>query len=157
MYAIRVDENRKLLRVELSGWLTTDEALRAVSQSVTLAEASDIAAIMCDMTQLERGPAGVLLVGAAITTGLGPGMRLALVGRRPHLRAAARVLRFAGLRQGAATFEGIPDAERWLAPVLRQPSRLSQTELRHAEALGLAPRSGAQSAARQRRPGGTAA
>ncbi|MCC7365422.1 MAG: hypothetical protein IT303_13735 [Dehalococcoidia bacterium] len=157
MYAIRVDESRKLLRVELSGRLTTDEALRAVSQSITLAEASNIRAVVCDLSQLYRGPGGLLLVSAAIAAGFRPGMRLALVGRKAHLRAAARVLRFSGLRQGTATFEAPDEAERWLGPAMRPPARISQTELRHATTLGLATKNPADAAARRRSTGGTAA
>jgi hypothetical protein len=57
MYSIRVDAESNQLLVALSGRVTTAEALRAVSQAFTLAEAGHILAIRCDTAGLQRGPA----------------------------------------------------------------------------------------------------
>ncbi|MGE5594497.1 MAG: hypothetical protein ACM3S1_00520, partial [Hyphomicrobiales bacterium] len=107
MYAIRVDDQRKLLRLELSGRVTTDEALRAVSQAYALAEAGAILGVLCDLTPLDRGPAGLLLVAAAVAAGYREGMRLAFVGGEHQARAAERVVRFSGLREGAGCFDTV--------------------------------------------------
>ena len=137
MYTIRVDAPRKLLFVELSGRLTTDEGLRAISQATALMEASDLVGVHCDTSELMRGPGGLLLVAAAVAAAHRPGMFIAFVGRPRHLRTIERLLRFSGLTEGVDTFEVAADAQRWLELAIRPARKLSRTELLHAEALGL--------------------
>ncbi|MCK9520254.1 MAG: hypothetical protein M0R74_14705 [Dehalococcoidia bacterium] len=132
MYAIRVDDQRKLLHVGLSGRMTTNETLRAVSQAAALAEAGNISAVLCDATRVERGPAGLLLIAAAISAGYRPGMRVALFGSVGQLPLFTRIARFSGLRHAIATFATAADAECWLASHARRPQR---TPRQHAEAL----------------------
>lgn len=141
MYSIRVNADTNQLLVALSGRLSTNEALRAVSQAFTLAEAGNILAISCDTTQLRRGPAGVVLVGTALAARYRPGMRIAFIGEGLHRAFAERVARFSGIAAtGISAFESTADARAWLAPVLQRTPRLSGTELRHVESLTREPR-----------------
>lgn len=135
MYAIRVDDERKLLRVELSSRVTTDEALRAVSQAYTLAEAGGIRAVLCDLSALRRGPGSLIVVAAALAGGYREGLRVALVGARDRSRMLDRLVRFSGIGPGIDAFATIEDAGAWLRPVLREvrPTRRSLRE--EAEAL----------------------
>ncbi len=136
MYIMRVDPARRLLSVEMRGRLTTEEALRAVSQGFTLAEASRIRGIYCDVERLNRGPGGMLVVSAALASRFVSGMRMAFVGTSPQMDVARRLIRFSGVRGGLATFDTEAEAEEWLAPALAQPGRrLTGTALRHAETL----------------------
>lgn len=132
MYAIRVDESRGLLRVDLSGRLTTSEALRAVSQASTLAEAGNLHAVLCDLSAVRRGPGGLLLVAAALAARYRAGMRIAFVAPEPGARLAERFTRFTGLGEAVALLPTAPAAEAFLAPAIRKPPRMSQTEIRHA-------------------------
>ena len=141
MYTMRVDPNRELLSVEVRGRLTTEEALRAVSQGFTLAEAGRIRGIFCDLAGLNRGPGGMLIVSAALASRFRPDMRMAFVGNATQLHVARRLIRFSGVRSGLATFDTVAEADEWLAPALAQPKRrLTGTALRHAERLRAASR-----------------
>lgn len=135
MYAIRVDDERKLLRVELSGRVTTDEALRAVSQAYTLAEAGGIRAMLCDLGALRRGPGSLLVVAAALAGGYSDGLRVALVGARDRSRMLERLVRFSGIGAGIGAFSTIEDAGAWLRPVLREVRPARRPLRDEAEAL----------------------
>jgi hypothetical protein len=133
---MRVDPTRQLLSVDVRGRLTTEEALRAVSQGFTLAEASRIRGIFCDLSGLNRGPGGMLIVSAALASRFHPDMRMAFIGNSAQLNVARRLIRFSGVRSGLATFDTVAEADEWLAPALAQPKRrLTGTALRHAERL----------------------
>lgn len=136
MYTMRVDPARQLLTVEMRGRLSTEEALRAVSQGFTLAEASRINGILCDVNGLVRGPGGLLIVAAALAARFHPTTRMAVVGNSAQLNVTRRLIRFSGVRNGLRTFDSTAEAEGWLAPVLARPQRrLSGTALRHAASL----------------------
>jgi hypothetical protein len=117
MYAIRVDDQRKLLHIELSGRITTAEALRAISQASVLAEASDILAVLCDVTRVEHGPGALLLVATSLNAAHRPGLRIALVANDDQLRVATRIVRFSGLRDSLVAFTSVEEAEAWLEPL----------------------------------------
>ena len=82
MYTIREDSVKKLLTVEVSGKVRNEEALRAISQAFALADASEIRAIRCEITDLRKGPAGLMTLAATLTLHHRPGMRLANRHRR---------------------------------------------------------------------------
>lgn len=136
MYTMRVDAERRLLSVECRGRLTTEEALRAVSQAFTLAEAGNIRGVICDLAGVHRGPGGLLIVAAAFASRFQPSMRVAFVGSGARLDIARRFIRFSGVRNGLRAFGEAGEASAWLNPVLRRPKpRLSTTELRHAQEM----------------------
>lgn len=136
MYSIRVDAESNQLLVALSGRVTTAEALRAVSQAFTLAEAGHILAIRCDTAGLQRGPGGTVLVAAAIAARYRDGMRLSIVGDGVRRRLAERIARFSRIpAEGILAVDTVAEAQAWLQPVLRRAPRLSGTELRHVDVL----------------------
>ena len=139
MYAIRVDATRHLLNIDLSGRVTTPEALRAVSQAFALAEASALVAVVCDARKVRRGPGGLLAVAATISLRLPPGMRIALLGMPEQERFVERLISYTGSATGLQFMESETEAASYLEPVLRNRSvSIRSTELRHAEEL-LAP------------------
>lgn len=146
MYALREDAARKLLRIDFSGRLTTDEALRALSQAFTLTEATDIRGVRCDLTGITRGPGGLLMIAAALAMRFRPGVRVALLSAEQQIPFAARLVRFSGVSDGMMAFESATEADAWLSVVLpRQNARISSTARRHAsEMLGASRRQGGQ-------------
>lgn len=135
MYAIRVDTTQGLLEIELTGRLVTAEALRAMSQAFTLAEAGSLRAALCDVRGLERGPAGTMVVAASLAVRFQPGLKLAFVAQDSQLRFLNRILRFSGIRQGVRAFTSDAEAEEWLLPAVRAVRKPSSTEHRHAEQI----------------------
>jgi hypothetical protein len=133
MYSIRAQHGR-LLDVELSGRLTTTEALRAVSQSFALAEADGIRRAVCDVRDVERGPGNLLLVAAIFASRYQPGMRVAVISRPEQFGMVQRFTRYAGARAGVAAFVTPEAAADWLDSDDVAP-RLSSGELRHLTAL----------------------
>ncbi len=132
MYAIRVAP-RNLLLVTLNGTMSTEEALRAVSQGAALAGAGSIGLVLCDLRGLERRPGGLGLIAAAIA-GAGPaGWRMALVARPDQAPVAARFARMSARGGETAVFPGSDSAIRWLAEVERR--RIPETEARHYREL----------------------
>lgn len=132
MYAIRVDP-RNLLLVTLNGAMSTEEALRAVSQAAALAAAGGIGLILCDLRGLERRPGGLGLIAASVVNAGPAGWRMALVARPDQVAVAARFGRMSARRGEAAVFAGSDSAIRWLAEVERR--RISETEARHYREL----------------------
>ncbi|MCE7927793.1 MAG: hypothetical protein HUU14_07155 [Dehalococcoidia bacterium] len=133
MYTIRVDTAHGLLEIELSGRLVTSEALRAMSQAFAIAEAGTLTTTLCDVRELDRGPASSMVVAAALAVRFQPGSRLAFVARQPQLRFLQRVIRFSGIREGVLAFPAREEAETWLLPSMRAARRPRSTERRHAE------------------------
>jgi|GEM_PF-3297127 len=133
MYAIRVDTHSRLLRVELSGRIRTEETLRAISQSAVLAEASGLVAIFCDITRVERGPGSFQLVAAGLSGSHRPGMRIALYCTPAQQPIATRIARFSGLRQAITVFDDADSAFSWLAAVAG--ARLERSLRAEAERL----------------------
>jgi len=134
MYAIRVDNSVAILRVELSGRVTTAEALRAASQAYTLAEAGNIAAVECDLAAVRRGPGGLLVIATALAAGFRTGMRIAFVGTPGQCRIAGRIARFSGMKDGIRTFETQEGAAAWLSPALPAAAQSAGTARRHLDA-----------------------
>lgn len=133
MYSIRA-QHRELLDTELSGRLTTTEALRAVSQSFALAEADGITRAVCDVRGVERGPGNLLLVAAAFASRYQRGMRVALVSRPEQFGLVQRFARYTGGRAGVGVFVTCEAAADWLDSEDVAP-RLSSGELRHLRDL----------------------
>ncbi len=133
MYAIRVDSGQGLLRVEISGKLVTDEALRALSQAFTLAEASDLKAAFCDLRELGRGPAGTMLLAASLAVRFQTGFRIAFVARSEQLPFLARLVRASGIRRGVRSFTVESEGLAWLLAPARAARTPSSTVGRHAQ------------------------
>ena len=142
MYSLREDGARKLLLIELSERLTTEESLRAMSQAFMLTEASKLRGVHCDVTRITRGPGGLLMVAAALASRYRPALRVAFLGNAAQLPFITRLIRFSGVRENLRAFESSAEADMWLEAVLVQPQkRLSSTARRHAETM-LAARAG---------------
>jgi hypothetical protein len=132
MYTLRVDSERQALLISMSGRLTTSETLRAVSQAFTLAEAVGIQAVCCDVTAVEKGPGGSLVIAATIAIRYAAPIRIAFVGSPAQSLAIRRIIRFSGIRGGLRFFGTTIGAEAWLAPVMSLgKQRLSLTEQLH--------------------------
>ena len=135
MYAIRVETSTQRLVVTLSERLSTEEALRAVSQTFALAEAGNLTTIWCDLQSLERGPANLVVVAAALSARYQEGMRIAFIARAEQVRLLQRLVRFSGIRQGVNGFLEAAQAEAWLSLPARNNAILSSTGRRHARDL----------------------
>ena len=143
MYTIRVDSAQQLLRIVMSGRLTTGEALRALSQAMTLADASGIPAVSCDLSEVERGPGGLLMLAAVFSSRYQHPMRVAFVGNPGQARMVQRFMNFTGRAHAMGFFSAAENPEAWLreTPASKKlPAlRLSATARRHARTL-LGPR-----------------
>lgn len=113
MYAIRASGNT--LQVSFSDVVPTEEALRAISQAFALADAGSIAAAICDLRDITRGPANSLVVAAALASRYRMGMRVAFIASPGQVPFIRRVARASGIREGLGVFDSIPRAESWLA------------------------------------------
>ena len=133
MYAIRVDLDQGLLRMEVNGRVVTAEALRAMSQAFTLAEASDLKCAVCDLRQLDRGPAGTMVMAASLAVRFQAGTRIALIARHEQVPFLTRFVRFSGIRRGIRSFTAEAEAMAWLIPAGRPAAQLSGTARRHAK------------------------
>jgi hypothetical protein len=129
MYMIRTTHGN-LVEIELSGRMTTAEALRAVSQACALAETDGSSRAICDVRGVERGPGNLLLVAAMLAAHYRRGMRVALVARPQQLGLAQRFARYTGARERVGAFATPEAAANWLASSEAAP-RISSTELRH--------------------------
>lgn len=136
MYLMRVDASGELLRIECSGDVTTAEAVRAVSQAAALAEAGNIWAMAADLTRVERGPAGAMVLAAAMAAAHREGLRVAWIAGPAGRATIERVTRFAGLKHACRIFDSEPAAATWLGvarerasahPPLRVASRAGRT------------------------------
>ncbi len=141
MYSLREDAASRLLLVELSDRLTTDEALRALSQAFMLTDASKIRGVRCDVTRITRGPGGLLMVAAALAARYRPALRIAFLAGAEQLPFVTRLIRSSGLRENLRAFESATEADAWLAAIAEPRRRFSSTERRHVETM-LAAQSG---------------
>lgn len=144
MYTIRVDSSQRLLRLAMSGRVTTRDALRALSQAMTLAEVAEVTACRCDLVEVERGPAGLLVLAAAFSARYEPPMRVAFVGSHPQARIVERFMNFTGRQHALGFFLPVEDPDAWLREAPEPPftarRRLSPTAELHARSLlGLEP------------------
>ncbi len=140
MYTIHVDSRRALLQVELSGRLTTGEALRALSQAMALAEATPVRGALVDLSEVDRGPGGLLMLAAVFSARYRPPLRVAFVGRPAQAPLVVRFINFTGRQLNLGFFGPADQPEEWVleAPALpgRPPrKRLSGTAERHARTL----------------------
>ena len=79
MYAIRVQVEEGRLAVRASGQVGPEEALRAVSQAFALAEAGSITRATCDLSAVEGGSSGIVVLGAAFASRVQPSQQVAIV------------------------------------------------------------------------------
>ncbi|MBI5949248.1 MAG: STAS/SEC14 domain-containing protein [Chloroflexi bacterium] len=136
MYTIRVEASLHLLRVELSGRVTTEEALRAINQSAMLAEAGGLGMVLCDMRETRRGPGDLAVVAASLALRAPEGMRIALACEPAQVAIGKRLVRFSGLRRSLQVFDSVATAEAWLGALDRAARpRIAGTERRHAESV----------------------
>ena len=140
MYTIRTDAETQVLRVDLASRLTTGEALRALSQAMALAEASRITAVRVDLSEVERGPGGLLMLAAVFSSRWQEPMRVAFVGNPRQARFVGRFVNFTGRSHALGFFVASEQPDEWLTsgaaacPADRSP-RLSPTAERHAREL----------------------
>ena len=136
MYTIRVESKLRLLRVELSGTVTTDEALRAIDQAATLAEAGGLTMVLCDLREARRGPGDLAVIAAAIALRATGGMRISLACETGQMGIGKRLMRFSGIQRSLQVFDSLASAEAWLGTHDRSARpRIAGTERRHAEAV----------------------
>lgn len=143
MFTIRADASQRMLRLDFAGRIVTGEALRALSQAFSMAEASHITAVQCDVSEIERGPAGLLMLAAVFSSRWHEPMRVAFVGRPVQAPFVRRFINFSGRSHAMGFFVASELPQDWLlgdlpAPVPSRPPRLSATARRHArELLGI--------------------
>ena len=143
MFTIRADASQRMLRLDFAGRIVTGEALRALSQAFAMSEASRITAVQCDISEIERGPAGLLKLAAVFSTRWHEPMRVAFVGRPVQAPFVRRFINVSGRSHAMGFFVASELPQDWLlgdlpAPVASRPPRLSATARRHArELLGI--------------------
>lgn len=139
MFTIRADASQRMLRLDLSGRVVTREALRALSQAFSMAETSRITAIQCDVTEIERGPARLLMLAAVFSVRWHEPMRIAFVGRPVQAPFVRRFINFSGRSHAMGFFVPSELPQDWLLgglpPPPARPPRLSGTARRHARQL----------------------
>src|SRR5262249_20563578 len=125
------------LDISCSAKLSTAEAIRAITHAALLLEAgAGLNDVLCDVTNVRRGPGNLLLVAAAIAFRQSPDFRVAFVANPRQVRAVRRLIRFSGLQNGMVVLTSRADAESWLeAGALVTVRNLGITELKHAEHL----------------------
>lgn len=130
MYAIR--DTGKTLQVTFSGPVSTEEALRAVSQAFALADAGSLSAATCDLREITRGPGSAILVAAALGSRFRSGMRVGFIISSGQLPLVRRIARFSRIPEGLGVFESFERAESWVTASSSSPSSASR---RHIEEL----------------------
>lgn len=137
MYTIRVDSAQQILRIEMSGRVTTGEALRALSQAMALVDASRLASVSCDVSEVTRGPGGLLMLAAVFSSRYRYPTRVAFVGAAAQVRFVQRFINFTGHAYAMGFFTPVENADGWLVEAPKQPGavRLASTVERHARIL----------------------
>ncbi|MGE0599198.1 MAG: hypothetical protein AB7J35_07865 [Dehalococcoidia bacterium] len=135
MYSIRVRADVEVLEAVFTASVTTEEALRAVSQAFVLAEAGNISRAICDLREVEDGlPHGSLsVIAASFTSRLSAGQRIAMLCTPEQLPVARRFARFARIGEELGVFTRAADADAWIESA--PSTRLSETMLRHMRAI----------------------
>ncbi|MGE3073577.1 MAG: hypothetical protein AB7N24_05745 [Dehalococcoidia bacterium] len=135
MYSIRVQADVEVLEAVFTGSVSTEEALRAVSQAFVLAEAGNLSRAICDLREVEDGlPHGSLsVIAASFTARLNSGQRIAMLCTSEQLPVARRFARFARIGEELGVFTRAADAEAWIES--ERSARLSETMLRHMRAI----------------------
>ncbi len=134
MYSIRASTPGSLT-LTFSEHVSTEEALRAVSQAFALADAGTIPKAICDITTVERGPTGSLVIAAALASRMRSGIRIAFVTTAGQRRYIRRIARFSGIREGLGLFHSVDEASDWLREERASTRKMSSTELRHYREL----------------------
>lgn len=130
MYAIRVRAVDGLIEATFSGHLSPEEALRAVAQAFTLAEAGDITLGIGDLTGIGRQSSSIVVLGAAFAAKFKDTQRLAVVCSTEQLAFCRRLARLSSFDGRLGIFTREADATQWLATSV--PSgRISSTAQRH--------------------------
>ena len=135
MYLVRAGTERPLLNIELSGHVTTGEAARMLKLAAELQRTEQHRAIYCDLTNLDYGPDRPGAIAAVLAALLPAGVRVAIVGRPPALRGAARIVRLARATDAIRLFQSAAAADHWLADVAGVRTALPATAQRHADDL----------------------
>jgi hypothetical protein len=135
VYIIRADADRPLLNVELSGFVSTEEALRAISQAGTLAEAGHARVIRCDIHTVQEGPDCRPLVAAALAANSRPSFAVAFVGQPEKLRSLRPLLRRLATVGRVQCFESNAAAEAFIGEVCGLRTSLPATAQRHVDDL----------------------
>jgi hypothetical protein len=138
MYHIRTRPDRPLLEIELSGHVTTDEAVRLLTLATELVRSDGVRAVRCDMTSLDYGPERPATVAAVLAALLPTGVRIAVTARPGTLRGVSRVVRLAHATETIRLFESPADADAWLSLAAGVRSSVPATAQRHVDDL-LAP------------------
>jgi len=135
VYIIRVDAERPLLNVELSGAVSTEEALRAISQASTLAEAGHARVVRCDLHTVREGPDCVPLVAAALAANCRPSFSVAFVGQDEQLRALRPFLRRLSAAGRVHCFASNAAADDFINQECGLRKHLPSTAQRHVDDL----------------------
>jgi hypothetical protein len=135
VYIIRVDAERPLLNVELSGAVSTEEALRAVAQASTLAEAGHARVIRCDLHPVHEGPDCTPLVAAALAANYHPSFSVVFVGQEEKLRALRPFLRRLSAIGRVHCFDSNAAAEAFISEECGLRKHLPSTAQRHVDDL----------------------
>jgi hypothetical protein len=138
MYHIRTGRDRPLLEIELSGHVTTDEAVRLLTLATELVRSDKVRAVRCDMTSLDYGPERPATVAAVLAALLPTGVRIAVTGRAGTLRGVSRVVRLAHATGAIRLFDSAADADAWLSLAAGVRNSVPATAQRHVDDL-LAP------------------
>lgn len=134
MYAMRADPERRELRIDFTGRLTHEEALRAVTQGFALVDAGALTTALCDLRDVERGPGGLLPIAAALAVRFRPGLKVAFIAEEEQLPYVRRLQRFSGIGRELGVFEAEEAARAWLTAEAPRRARAT-TEQRHVEHL----------------------
>jgi hypothetical protein len=134
MYLIRVDQARRLLTLELSGHVTTDEAVAAMCIVAEIVRTDGLKAARCDTFALEYGPDRPAAVAAALAAVIPAELRLAFAGPEEHRRGLRHLLRLAHVAN-AKVFTSHAETEEWLAEVIGHRTSLPSTARRHVDDL----------------------
>jgi hypothetical protein len=134
MYLIRANTERPLLNVELSGHVTTDEAVRMLTLAAELIETDKHQGVLCDVSSLDYGPDRSATVAAVLAALLPAHLRVAVTGPAPALRGVARIARLAHAGS-IRTFDSASAAEGWLAEAVGTRTVLPATARRHVQDL----------------------
>jgi hypothetical protein len=135
MYHIRTRPDRPLLEIELSGHVTTDEAVRLLTLATELVRSDRLRAVRCEMTALDYGPERPATVAAVLAALLPSGVRIAVTGRPGALRGASRVVRLARATETIRLFESAADADAWLSQAAGVRTGVPATAQRHVDDL----------------------
>lgn len=130
VYVLQDDAATETVRIELSGIVTSAEAIRLVSQAFAFAEAGGRSRVLCNLSGVLRGPGEIDALAAMLR--LRPAaLRIAFVGGGEQLKAAVKLAQMAGLERWAGAFSNNADADAWLSLPSSEQSALSETAKRH--------------------------